>query len=211
MPPDVLTAQIELLVERDLPPDERSVRSEADRSLSVAEIYLKYLEPMDLAVYVPACDLWAYECADAWWERTSPTTQRLMAAEIKSIRRHAILSDTQILDTLGDETLERDLSVRVRTAIRRATRSAAREKRPFSDTDLFECLGSPNGARELVDELVESVSLAHLRRVVMQASVEMGLAAEQPIGERSLMDSIAPPSAGLGASAADVAERAFDA
>jgi len=211
MPPDVVISQIELLVERDLPLEERNVRSEGDRSLTVMEIYLKYLDPIDVAAYVPSRDLWAYESFDTWWERTSPSTRRLMAAEIKSIRRHKILTDSQILDTLGDETIERDLSVRVRTAIRGATRRAAREKRPFTDTDLFECVATPDGKRDLVDDLVESVSLVLMRQVVVRASVEVGLASEQTPPERSLMDSLAPPSAGHDPSSSKDADRAFDA
>ena len=193
MPLDAVIAQIELLVERDLPPEERSVRAEDDRNLSVPEIYSKHIDPMDLAAYVPPADLWAYERKDEWWTKTSASSRRTMAAELKSIRKHKILSDTEILDLLGDEIFERDLPVKVRAALRGAARKAAAEKRPFTDTDMFEHLRSQNGARDLVDDLVESVSLSHLRKIVVRAATVVGLegAADE---ERSLMQSIAPAS-----------------
>jgi hypothetical protein len=193
MPLDAVIAQIELLVERDLPPEERSVRAEDDRNLSVSEIYLKHIDPTDLAAYVPPADLWAYERKDEWWTKSNASNRRMMAAELKSIRRHRILSDTEILDTLGDDAFERDLPVKVRAALRGAARKAAAEKRPFTDTDLFEHLKSQNGARDLVDDLVESVSLAHLRKIIARAATVVGLEAA-PDEERSLMQSIAPSS-----------------
>jgi hypothetical protein len=193
MPLDAVIAQIELLVERDLPPEERAVRAEEDRNLTVPEIYLKHIDPMDLAAYVPPADLWAYERKDEWWSKASASSRRMMAAELKSIRKHRILTDTEILDLLGDDVFERDLPVKVRAALRGAARKAATEKRPFTDTDLFEHLRSQNGTRDLVDDLAESVSLAHLRKIVMRAATVVGLETA-PDDERSLMQSIAPAS-----------------
>ena len=209
MPPQVVTAQIELLVERDIPAEERAVRAEADRGLSVYEVYLKYVDPIDLAAYLPARELWAYESDGAWWENANASTRRLMAAELKSIRRHKILTDTELLDALGDDVMERDLPVVVRAALRGAARRAALEKQPFSDTDVFDCVRSPDGSRDLIDSLVESVPLAHLRVVIVRAAEVLGLQepAASSLGgsptvsppgpvEASLMESLAPPSQG---------------
>ena len=56
--PDALASQIDLLVIEDLPEAERSVRAEADRALTVHDLYMKYLDPVDLATYLrPAVDL----------------------------------------------------------------------------------------------------------------------------------------------------------
>lgn len=195
MPLEAIISQIELLVERDLPAEERAVRAEEDRALSVPEIYLKHVDATDLAAYVPPAELWNYERKDEWWTKANASTRRLMAAELKSIRRHRILADTEILDLLGDDALERDLPVKVRVALRGAARKAAAEKRPFTDTDLFECVRAANAARDLVDDLVESVPLAHLRKIVARAAAVVGLEAASAEEEKSVMQSIAPPSA----------------
>jgi hypothetical protein len=205
MAPAVITAQIELLVERDIPGDERAVRAEEDRALSVHELYLKYLDPIDLAAYLPPRELWAYEMQGAWWEKATDATRRLMAAEIKSIRRHKILTDSELIDAIGDEILERDLPLAVRTAIRGATRRAARENKPFSDTDLFDCVRTADGTRDLVDSLAESVPLVVLRNLVVRAAQILELEAKPAppapppeavvaSAEPSLMESLAPPS-----------------
>ncbi len=205
MAPQVITAQIELLVDRDIPGDERAIRAEEDRSLSVHELYLKYLDPMDLAAYLPAVDLWSYETQGSWWEKGTDATRRLMAAEIKSIRRHKILTDTELIDAVGDEILERDLPLAVRTAIRGAARRSALQNKPFTDTDLFECVRTPDGTRDLVDNLAESVPLTVLRNLVVRAAQVLELEAKPsppPIAEvavtqsaePSLMESLAPPS-----------------
>ena len=121
LPPAELAGQIELLVSEDLPVAERSVRAEEDRGLAVVDLYLKYLDPSDLAAYLPAGGLWEYEGQDSWWKREpTPGTRALMVAELKSIRRHAVLTDAEILDLIGDETLERDLPLAVRTRLRAA-------------------------------------------------------------------------------------------
>jgi hypothetical protein len=236
---DVMTAQIELLIENDLPEDERSVRAADDRGRTVVELYLKYLDPVDLVAYLPAGDLWAYERDDAWWEKATDSTRRLMAAEIKSIRRHAILSDTELLDRLGNETLERDLPVSVRARIRAASRAAAVESRPFRDTDVFDCVRTSDGARDLVDDLVAHVALPHLRLMIERAAEVIGLVevkpppaapapepvahaeaqedtprpssatGEAPARRASLMESLAPPSGRNGARGEDVDDDAF--
>jgi len=178
--PEALASQIDLLAVEDLPDAERAVRTEADRTLAVHDLYLKYLEPLDLAIYLPAQALWTYESRDNWW-KTEPTVgaRALMAAELRSIRRHAILTDSEILDLLGDETLERCLPLSVRTALRRAARRAAREGRPFTDADLFVAGGAGDGAGapDLVDEMAESVPLPQLREVIAQVGRMLGLSA----------------------------------
>jgi len=173
---EALAFQIDLLATEDLPEAERSVRAEADRALSVHDLYLKYLDPADIATYLPAQAIWMYEARDNWW-KTEPTaaTRALMATELRSIRRHAILTDSEILDLLGDETLERCLPLAVRTALRRAARRAAKEGRPFTDADLFASAAGGPGERDLIDEMVESVPLPQLREVVAQVGRMLGL------------------------------------
>jgi hypothetical protein len=175
---EALASQIDLLAVEDLPEAERAVRTEADRALTVHDIYLKYLEPLDLATYLPAQAIWTYESRDNWW-RTEPTagTRALMATELRSIRRHAILTDSEILDLLGDETVERYLPLAVRSALRRAARRAAKEGRPITDADLFAAGAAANGAggRDLIDEMVESVPLPQLREVITQVGRMLGL------------------------------------
>src|SRR5262245_8765390 len=111
LPPEALASQIDLLAIEDLPESERSVRAEADRALSVNELYIKYLDAVDLATYLPAQSIWKYESHDSWW-KWEPTagSRALMAAELRSARRHGVLTDSEILDLLGEETLERHLS-----------------------------------------------------------------------------------------------------
>lgn len=175
---EALASQIDLLAVEDLPEGERAVRVEADRALTVPDLYLKYLEPLDLATYLPAQAIWTYESHDNWW-RTEPTAgaRALMAAELRSIRRHAILTDSEILDLLGDEALERGLPLSVRTALRRAARRAAKEGRPFTDADLFAAAGDGAGGRDLIDEIVEGVPLPELREVISQVGRMLGLSA----------------------------------
>ena len=231
---EVMTSQIELLVENDLPEEERAVRATDDRGKGVMELYLKYLQPIDLVAYLPAAELWAYERNDAWWERTTPSTRRMMAAELKSIRAHKILSDTELLDRLGNETLERDLPVAIRARLRAAARASAAASKPFSDTDVIDCVRSDDGARDLVDELVVSVALPHLRGIVERAATVIGLveakpapapeptedtprpsaAASEPGGDKparraSLMESLAPPSGRTGPRGEEVDDDAF--
>jgi hypothetical protein len=179
--PAELASQIELLVAEDLPPAERVLRAEEDRQAAVIDLYLKYLDPSDLAAYLPPAVLWDYESHDGWWKRDgSPTTRALMIAELKSIRRNGVLPDSEILDMIGDEALERDLPVAARTRLRAAARKAAREGRPFRDGDLFSSLRSEDGSRDLTDELVDCMSLATLRKVVVRAAELLGLGAEPP-------------------------------
>lgn len=178
LPPAELASQIELLISEDLPAAERSVRAEEDRPLAVVDLYLKYLEPGDLAAYLPAATLWQYEGHDGWWKRdASAATRTLLSAELKSIRRHAILADGEILDVIGDEALERDLPLAVRTRLRTAARKAGREGRAFRDGDLFASLRSDDGTRDLTDHLVESMPMATLRQVVSRAAEVLGLVA----------------------------------
>lgn len=181
IPPAELASQIELLVAEDLPPAERTVRAEEDRQLGVFDLYLKYLDPSDLAAYLPPAVIWEYESHDEWWKREgTPATKGLATAELKSIRRHGVLPDSEILDMIGDEALERDLPVAARTRMRAAARKAAREGRPFRDGDLFSSLRSEDGTRDLTDELVDCMSLATLRRVVVRAAEVLGLGAAEP-------------------------------
>ena len=172
--PDALASQIDLLVIEDLPEAERSVRAEADRALTVHDLYMKYLDPVDLATYLPVQSIWAYESNDSWW-KWEPTagTRALMATELRSIRRHGILTDAEILDLLGEETLEQHLSLAVRTGLRQAARRAAAAGKPFTDADLF--AGPGAGARDLIDEMVDSVPMAQLRDVVAQAGRILGV------------------------------------
>jgi hypothetical protein len=173
---EALAFQIDLLATEDLPEAERSVRAEADRALGVHDLYLKYLDPVDVATYLPAQAIWTYEARDNWW-KVEPTagSRALMATELKSIRRHAILTDSEILDLLGDEALERYLPLAVRAGLRRAARRAAKEGRPFTDADLFASAGGGAGGRDLIDELVECVPLPQLREVVAQVGRMLGL------------------------------------
>jgi hypothetical protein len=92
---EAVATQIDLLAADDLPEAERSVRAEADRALSVHELYLKYVDAVDLATYLPAGTVWEYEEQDAWWSREATAGARsLMATELRSVRRHAILTDS---------------------------------------------------------------------------------------------------------------------
>jgi hypothetical protein len=175
--PEALASQIDLLVIEDLPEAERSVRADADRPLPVTDIYFKYVDPLDLAVYFSAQSIWGYESQDEWWKREpSAGARALMAAELRSIRCHAILTDSEIIDLLGDETIEGHLPLAVRTELRRVARRAAAEGRPFTDTDLFASGGAAGTGRDLIDEMVESVPLTTLRDVVNQVIALLGLA-----------------------------------
>jgi hypothetical protein len=177
MSPEAVASQIDLLAIEDLPEAERSVRADADRALSVHEIYLKYLDPLDVAIYLPAQSILSYESQDEWWKREpNATTRALMAAELRSIRRHKILTDSEIIDLLGDETLERNLPLAVRTELRRVARRAAAEGRPFTDSDMFASGGPAGSGRDLIDEMVESVPMPELRGVIGQVVAVLGLA-----------------------------------
>ena len=171
-----LAKQVELLVAEDLPAAERALRAEEDRALDVFQLYQKYLDPGDLASYLPSSLIWQYESQDQWWTRAaSPATRALMTAELKSIRAHGVLSDGDILDMLGDETLERDLPAAVRTRLRSAARKAGREGKAFRDSDMFSALRSEDGKQDLTDHLVEHVAPATLRLVVARAAEVLGL------------------------------------
>ncbi len=186
--PADLAAQIELLVAEDLPASERALRAEEDRSLPVLDLYLKYLDPTDLAVYLPVATIWEYESYDAWWTRDATAPGRtLMAAELKSLRRHAILTDSELLDIIGDETLERDLPIAVRTALRAAARKAAREGKPFKDSDLFAARPA-DSTRDLTDDLAENIALPTLRKVLVRAAEVLGLGAPTTREEQTRPD-----------------------
>ena len=174
--PDALASQVDLLVIEDLPEAERSVRAEADRAATVHDLYMKYLDPVDLATYLRPQLIWTYESNDSWW-KSEPTaaTRTLMATELRSIRRHGILTDAEIVELLGEETLERHLPLAVRTGLRKAARRAAAAGKPFTDADLF--AGPGGGARDLIDEMVDSVPMAELREVVSQAVRIVGVSA----------------------------------
>ena len=174
LPPEALASQVDLLVIEDLPAAERSVRAETDRALTVHDLYMKYLDPVDVATYLPPQSIWTYESHDSWW-KWEPTagTRALMAAELRSIRSHGILTDSEILDLLGEETLEHHLSLAVRTGLRKAARRAAAAGKAFTDTDLF--AGPGGGARDLIDEMVDSVPMAQLRELVIQAGRILGV------------------------------------
>ena len=194
--PDALASQIDLLVIEDLPEAERSVRAEADRALTVHDLYMKYLDPVDLATYLGPQSIWTYESNDSWWKsEPSAGTRTLMATELRSIRRHGILTDAEILELLGEETLERHLSLAVRTGLRKAARRAAAAGKPFTDADLF--AGTGGGARDLIDEMVDSVPMAQLREVVTQAVRIVGVSA--------LDDNDEPTAVTFGNSAKDAA------
>src|SRR5436190_11295700 len=174
LPPEALASQVDLLVIEDLPVAERSVRAETDRALTVHDLYMKYLDPVDLATYLPPQSIWTYESHDSWW-KWEPTagTRALMAAELRSIRSHGILTDSEILDLLGEETLEHHLSLAVRTGLRKAARRAAAAGKAFTDTDMF--AGPGGGARDLIDEMVDTVPMAQLRELVIQAGRILGV------------------------------------
>jgi hypothetical protein len=182
LPADALASQIDLLVIEDLPESERTVRAEGDRALSVHDLYLKYVDPLDVATYLPARTIWTYESHDDWWKwEPSAGARALMAAELRSIRRHAILSDSEILDLLGEVTLEQYLSLAVRTSLRKAARRAAAAGRPFTDADLF--AGTGVGGRDLIDEMVDAVPMPHLRAIVDQVGRIIGMSDVNAIEE----------------------------
>ena len=179
---EAVATQIDLLAADDLPEAERSVRAEADRALSVHELYLKYVDPLDIATYLPAGTIWEYEAEDAWWTREATAGARsLMVAELRSIRRHAILTDSEILDVLGDETFERYMPLTVRTALRAAARRAAAAGKSFTDSDLFVSAGGDKDGRDLVDEIVENTPLPALRVVVDQVAQLLGLSEQNAV------------------------------
>jgi hypothetical protein len=174
LPSDALASQIDLLAIEDLPEAERTVRAESDRALTVHDLYLKHLDPLDIATYLPARTIWTYESHDDWWKwEPSAGTRALMGAELRSIRRHGVLSDSEILDLLGEVTLEQHLSLAVRTSLRKAARRAAAAGRPFTDADLF--AGTGIGGRDLIDEMVDSVPMPELRRIIDQVGRILGL------------------------------------
>jgi hypothetical protein len=176
VPPAELAHQIELLAVEDLPVGERGFRPEGERTLPVAEIYLRRLDPFDVATYLPAPLLWQYESRDGWWnQEPTPGLRALMAAELKSVRRHQLLPDGELLDLIGDETMERDLPVAVRTRLRAAARKAGAEGRAFRDTDLITCVRSADGMRDLIDDLCEHLPLPVLRKVVTRAGEVLGI------------------------------------
>jgi hypothetical protein len=171
-----LATQIDLLATDDLPVAERQVRADEDRTLSVPEIYLKHLDGLDLATYLPARKIAVYESHDGWWtQEPRAATRALMAAQLKSARQHRILSDSEILDLIGDESLEQDLPLPVRIKLRTAARKAGSEGRPFRDADLFSCLRSGESTRDLTDELAEHLPLTTLHKVVTRAMEVLGL------------------------------------
>jgi hypothetical protein len=190
---EAVANQIDLLAADDLPEAERAVRAEADRALSVPELYLKYVDPVDLVTYLPASTLWEYEAQDVWWSREATAGARLlMAAEVRSVRRHAILTDSEILDVLGDEMFERYMPLSVRTALRAAARRASSAGKPFTDTDLFAGAGTQEGGRDLVDEMVENIPLSVLRVVVDQVARILGLSAQEVVTGPNSLGSSSP-------------------
>jgi hypothetical protein len=104
-----------------------------------------------------------------------------MATELRSVRRHAILTDSEILDVLGDETFERYMPLTVRTSLRAAGRRAAAAGKPFTDSDLFAGAAGGKGGRDLVDELVENIPLPALRVVIDQVARILGLSAQEAV------------------------------
>jgi hypothetical protein len=175
---EAVASQIDLLAADDLPEAERSVRAESDRTLSVQELYLKYVDPVDLATYVSARSVWEYESQDEWWNRGGAAEARaLMASELRSVRRHAIMTDSEILDIIGDETLERSLPIAVRTALRTAARRAAAAGKPFTDGEMF-ASGGREAGRDLIDEIVEHVPLATVREVIGEVARMLGVSGQ---------------------------------
>jgi hypothetical protein len=196
--PADLATQVELLASEDLPASERQVRAEDDRALSIPEIYLKHLQPLDLSTYLPARRIWQYESQDSWWTQDpTPGARALMAAELRSTRLHRLVPDSEILDLIGDEQLERDLPLAVRTRLRSAARKAGSEGRAFRDSDLFAALRSPDGSRDLVDDLADNVPLPVLRKVVARAMENLGLTAEEmaPAAGAAAPEAAAKPAA----------------
>jgi hypothetical protein len=207
---EAVATQIELLAADDLPEAERSVRAEADRARSVHELYLLYVDAVDIATYLPAGTVWEYEAEDAWWSREATASARsLMATELRSVRRHALLTDSEILDVLGDETFERHMPLSVRTALRAAARRAAAAGKPFTDSDLFAGARGEKGGRDLVDELVENIPLPALRVVVDQVARILGLSAQEAVtgATRLPATASAPAERAQGLSAPALADR----
>jgi hypothetical protein len=205
VPPAELAHQIELLAVEDLPVAERGFRLESERTLSVAELYLRRLDPFDVATYLPAQLLWQYESRDGWWnQEPTPGLRALMAAELKSVRRHQLLTDGELLDLVGDETMERDLPVAVRTRLRAAARKAGAEGRAFRDTDLITCVRSADGMRDLMDDLCDHLPLPVLRKVVTRTGELLGItgaAANAPAAVVTSVITSAVPAAAASAPA----------
>ena len=190
---EAVASQIILLAADDLPDAERTVRAEADRALSIHELYVKYVDPVDIATYLPAGTVWEYEAQDTWWTReATPGARSLMATELRSVRRHAILTDSEILDVLGDETFERYMPLTVRTALRTAARRAAAAGKPFTDADLFAGASGEKGGRDLVDEIVENIPLPALRVVIDQVAQMLGLSASDAASGPTRVSATAP-------------------
>ncbi|HVR01954.1 MAG TPA: hypothetical protein VMT47_07475 [Polyangia bacterium] len=190
---EAVATQIDLLAADDLPEAERSVRAEADRARSVHELYLQYVDPVDVATYLPAGTVWEYEAGGAWWSREATAGARsLMATELRSVRHHALLTDSEILDVLGDETFERYMPLTVRTALRSASRRAAAAGKPFTDSDLFAGAAGEKGGRDLVDELVANIPLPALRVVVDQVARILGLSAHEALTGPTKLPAAAP-------------------
>jgi hypothetical protein len=207
LPADAVAAQIDLLAIDDLPEAERGVRAEADRILSVHEIYQKYLDPMDIATYFSPAAIWRYEAHDEWWKsEANAGAKALMAAELRSVRRNAIMTDAEILDLLGDETLERHLSLSCRTSLRKAARKAAAEGKPFTDADMF---AGPGGGRDLIDEMVDGIPLPQLRELIAQVIAMIGLRDDDTVVDapKPASASSASPAAAAAAPPAAAAPR----
>jgi hypothetical protein len=194
LPPDALASQVDLLVIEDLPESERSVRAEADRALTVHDLYYKYVDPINVATYLTAHSIWAYESQDSWWKwEPTPGTRALMTAELRSIRRHGILTDAEFLDLLGEETLEQYLPLAVRTGLRKVARRAAAAGKPFTDADLFAGVGGGAGARDLIDEMVDTVPMGQLRELVAQAGRILGVSELDDGDEPTAVSFASPP------------------
>jgi hypothetical protein len=204
--PEAVASQIDLLAADDLPEAERSVRAEADRALSVHELYMKYVDPVDVATYLPARTVWEYETQDAWWTREATAgTRALMAIQLRVIRRHGFMTDSEILDVLGDETFERHMPLAVRAALRTAARRAAAAGKAFTDVELFALGHSEKGGRDLIDEMVENIPLTALREIVDQTARMLGLTAHDAVAAPAKVTASAPAPAEPAAAAAPAA------
>ena len=78
---EAVASQIDLLAIDELPEAERSVRADADRALSVHDLFLKYVDPVDIATYLPAGDRLGVRGAGRLVERRSDGRRPLAHGE----------------------------------------------------------------------------------------------------------------------------------
>jgi hypothetical protein len=129
LPPEALASQIDLLVIEDLPEAERSVRAEIDRTLTVHDLYLKYLDPDDLATYLSLQSIWTYESQDSWWKKGAHRGYACVDGDrAASIRRHGVLTDARFWTCSARRHWSSTCRSAVRTGLRRPRAGPPRQE-----------------------------------------------------------------------------------